>query len=274
MKAKNDRSARIRRAQQVPGARHPATLWVTPVAELAATEKDLDELALLFKLLQMRDPDVSRRFLRLEAKPRKIKRDTDGGDMPSSWEEWTRRATTLAAEAAHDDDALIKLVEHDPRFLCSQLVVARVMRWRAQVVLTRYVRGSDEHAAMLPAAAKYAKRMLKKLAAAIAATGRSGSSAHVSVSDFEQAEDEVERKVEMAIAVVGAQKKRRPLTPAALAKAVALPAYEAELAGLIAGTQTKASVVEMILCRWFGLGKRALADHRAHAHASRSEAYP
>jgi hypothetical protein len=185
---------------------------------------------------------------------------------PSPSDTWRLSAEDLVSRAHDDDDALLRLIERDPRFLASELVIAKVLEWRLQVILSRYVRGSRKQAGKKPIVSETAIQKLESLADAIVSTGTSGSSAHISPNELIDTEQWVQQQVNKAARLIdrGFGKRVEPdLRAVALAKKVRLPGYVDQIAELIAKPKAQAAVVTRILAAWFNT--ESIEKHRQAA---------
>lgn len=245
------------------GKRRPAekrvTNLLTPPVELRASQDVLDRLSMLWTYLRLRDEDGVRRFHKLESKKERSGAARDYGS-PTTEEEWRDVAAELAARAETDDDALFELIERDPRYLASELVIARILEWRIRVVLSRYARGSTEARAERPKVSAKHLAKLKAVGAAIRSSGRSGSSSHVSSKDLASAEAYVRQQVDQGVRLLKSEER---LDETELARRIGLEGYAAELSELVAKPDAPAAVVREILKAWFGTA--SIEQHRVLA---------
>jgi Zn ribbon nucleic-acid-binding protein len=113
------------------------------------------------------------------------------GESIASWEE--RNVHLAQCVICGDDDALVELVRRDPRYLGTELVAAKVLLWKLQVVhgAKHSRRGASRHRT----AGEAARRKLDKLAAAVRVVTGRGNKMFVGhlrlLRDYEDALDRV-----------------------------------------------------------------------------------
>jgi len=231
-----------------------------PPVRLDASEAVIDRLVMVIDHLQLRDKDGVRRFHKFKPEEEKTGKKRDH-ESPSTAAEWRKVAADLVAHAEDDDEKLFELVERDPRYLASPLVIARVLEWRARVVLSRYTRGtSAKRAAEKPNVDFDSQEKLNRLGSAISSSGRSGSSSHISSADVVDAEAYVRERVDLAVKLVNGGVRNA----VELAKRVDLTGYQVQLEELIVKPKARATVVTEILKAWFGT--EAIERHRRLAN--------
>lgn len=232
--------------QPTPPARVPdsaaSVLPSLPLFPLALPEKLLGELTLFWKLL-----------------------DVDG-DFHHPWmkqakDEWLSENEALVAKVnGGDDEALIKLIERDPRYLGFPIVLAKIMRWKLDIVYARrsIPRARDgygpETRAMVDSKSATADTMLRKLSQAITFTEGEGRHGDFNRRHLLSEYTAIQRRVEKAAQLLPESRAGRlPAASALRTVAAQVGLAEEDVHSLAVAPRKTQDLVMRILAAKYGL---------------------
>ena len=193
---------------------------------------------------------------------RRERREPETRQNIDSASEWQHYVEELAARAGSDDEALFELIRLDPRHLATELVIAKIMLWRLQVMLgKRRSAGKSGFASR----ANVAQKKLRQLSQALAYVTGQGKKQWISPFELSRQYTAIREGVERASELLKGQSSM-PEPPDIIRKAGLPSGCESAIRDLIAKPESIAPVTKQILADLYGIAVATLETHLVEAN--------